>query len=94
MASSLGHTEVGRLPSGKARGVLALRLLVLPWVDDCSHNQSEVRVTGLPFCKDLPILFYFIFYFIFILAALCSMWDLSSPTRDGTGAPCIGNTES
>lgn len=28
---------------------------VRPWVDNCSHNQSEVRVTGLPFCKDRSV---------------------------------------
>ena len=28
------------------------------------------------------------------LAASCGMWDLCSPTRDQTRAPCIGSTES
>ena len=33
-------------------------------------------------------------FFFFFLAALCSMWDLSSLTRDQTQAPCIGSMES
>ena len=32
--------------------------------------------------------------FFFFLAMLFSMWDLSSPTRDRTQAPCIGSSES
>ena len=48
---------------------------VLPWVDSHSPNQSQVHVTGLPFHKNLPILFTF-------LATLGGMRDLSSPTRD------------
>ena len=28
--------------------------------------------------------------FIYLLAAACSVWDLSSLTRDQTCAPCIG----
>ena len=31
----------------------------------------------------------FIYLFIYLLAALRGMWDLSSPTRDRTCAPCI-----
>ena len=35
------------------------------------------------------------FFLIFIfLAALQGLWDLSSPTRDGTQAPCSGSSES
>ena len=30
-------------------------------------------------------------FFFFFLAMPCSMWDLSSPTRDQTHAPCIGS---
>ena len=39
----------------------------------------------------------FVFLFCFdlgFLAAPCGMWDLSSPTRDGTRAPCSGSVES
>ena len=32
--------------------------------------------------------------FVFFLAMLHGMQDLSSPTRDQTHAPCIGSTES
>lgn len=33
-------------------------------------------------------------YNSFILAAPWSMWDLSSMTKDGTHAPCIGSVDS
>ena len=42
----------------------------------------------------LLIFFYYVGSFFFFLAEPRSMWDLSSPTWDGTGAPCIGSTES
>ena len=42
-------------------------------------------------CHFQAILLFILFYF---LAALCSMWDLSSLTRDQTHAPCSGSTES
>ena len=35
------------------------------------------------------------FCFVFsVLAVLHDMWDLSYPTRDRTGVPCIGSRES
>ena len=34
------------------------------------------------------------FSLFFFFAMLCVMWDLSSPTRDQTCAPCIGRVES
>ena len=45
----------------------------------------------LIFFDQIIILFYFIYLF---LAAPRGMWDLSSPTRDGTQAACSGSTES
>ena len=33
-------------------------------------------------------------FLFFFLALLDSMWNLSSPTRDRTGTPCSGSTES
>ena len=36
---------------------------------------------------------YFIFI-IYLLAALCGLWDLSSPTRGPTCGPCSGNVGS
>ena len=33
-------------------------------------------------------------FFVYLLAALHSMWDLSSGTRDRIWVPCIGSTES
>ena len=35
-----------------------------------------------------------ILFFFFFLAMPHGMWDLSSPTRDRTHAPCIGSAES
>ena len=32
----------------------------------------------------------FIYLFLAVLGLSCSMWDLSSLTRDGTQVPCIG----
>ena len=45
--------------------------------------------------KNGPILFFTLFYYnyfihFYFLAMLCSMWDLSSPTRDQTLTPSIG----
>ena len=36
----------------------------------------------------------YFFFFFNLLSALRGMWDLSSPTRDGTLGPCVGSTES
>ena len=33
---------------------------------------------------------YFYLFLLFLLAVSCSMWDLSSPTRNWTYATCIG----
>ena len=35
-----------------------------------------------------------LFFYYYFLAVLRSMWDLTSPTRDRTHSPCIGNAES
>ena len=43
--------------------------------------------------KDFELSFK-IYYYYYYLAALHGMWDLSSPTRDQTQAPCIGSAES
>ena len=34
------------------------------------------------------------YYCLFFLATLCGVWDLSSPTRGQTYAPCSGSLES
>ena len=54
------------------------------------HCSSIKYTGGLGF-------FFFLFKFTIIfnfLAMLCNMWDLNSPTRDGTHAPCIGSIKS
>ena len=58
------------------------------------HKQKDVWVlekTAL-FLGFIP--FSFLFCFVFGCTTLHSMWDLSSPTRDGTWAPCSGSAES
>ena len=44
--------------------------------------------------QDLQLLTPFFFLFFFFFGHTMSMWDLSSPTRDQTHAPCIGSAES
>ena len=46
-------------------------------------HHTRMSVTRMNFGK---VLFFF--------CHLCAMWDLSSPTRDQTYAPCSGSTES
>ena len=60
-----------------------------------SHSPSS-RSSSVPLCF-LPLGWFFFFFFfsnfflfIYLLAAACSMWDLSSLARDQTCAPCIG----
>ena len=50
-------------------------------------------------CSPTTSFFFFSFFFFLkkkkiLLAALCSMWDHSSLTRDQTHAVCIGGMES
>ena len=56
-----------------------------------SRNDLRKKVVYREKSKKLVLFFG---HFIFFLAMLCSMWDLSSPTRDQTHAPCIGSMES
>ena len=42
--------------------------------------------------KQLSELLKFFCFFFFFFFLLCGMWDLSSPNRDGTCAPCSGST--
>ena len=45
-------------------------------------------------CKCPPIkLLTLIIIITTLLAVFCGLWDLSSPTRDGTWVPCSGNLE-
>ena len=60
---------------------------------------SSVTCKSLGFGLQLPCLkkfFYITFLFLFInfFWLQSSIWELSSPSRDGTGAPCIGSAES
>ena len=56
--------------------------------------SSAQRFHGLHILVDTC---YFLFYFFLVwfglvLAVPCSTWDLSSPTRDQTRAPCSGSS--
>ena len=44
--------------------------------------------------REAPIIFLIHFFVLLFLAMLHGVWDLSSPTRDQTCAPCIGSAES
>ena len=50
-------------------------------------SQCQIYFFDFLFSKKLFTLFYF-------GAALHSMWDLSSPAKDGTHTPCNGGAES
>ena len=61
-----------------------------------SHNYGPASVSfNLPSVssgremKEVPL-----FHLFFFLAALCGMWDPSSPTRDQTQKPGIGSVDS
>ena len=66
-----------------------------PW-SQFSWRSSEPFVN----CMCCKYIFHFylftlnFIYFFNVLAAPCGMWDLSSPTRYRTHAPCIGSSES
>ena len=62
------------------------------------NYAKDLRVSGwesvcVLLCEYVWVLHVQFFSFI-ALAMPRGMWDLSSPTRDGTRAPCIGSTES
>ena len=61
-------------------------------------SSREDRYTKTQVWQSSQVLTYnFIFFFLkkkILLAALCSMWDHSSLTRDQTHAVCIGGMES
>ena len=50
---------------------------------------ADVMLTSAP----SPCAHHF-FYFFWPQHAVCGMWDLSSPIRDRTHAPCLGSPES
>ena len=61
-----------------------------------SHASRDIGFTSLSSLQpiSLKVLFLvFFFLFFFFLAAPRGMQDLSSPTRDGTHAPCGGGIE-
>ena len=49
-------------------------------------NSRPCGLESIKYFLSVPFLFFFCF-----LVTPCSMWDLSSPTRDRTCAPCIGS---
>ena len=70
-----------------ARREIQARLYWDSWVKTSNRFPFLLLEGGRagPFVKNLLLLF---------LAAPCSMWDLSSPTRDRTRVPCSGSAES
>ena len=55
----------------------------------CIRNTLSSWLPGT-----LTTLSYFYYCFLIFLATPCGIWDLSSPTRDRTCAPCSGSVES
>ena len=61
---------------------------------DCSLSHFAAPLQGLWTCAcPAPSAhlssFYFILFCFILLAMPCGMWDLSSPTKDRTQAPCL-----
>ena len=48
----------------------------------------------LPVCISFCSFLLCLQHLLNLISALCSIWDLSSPTRDQTRAPCVGSAES
>ena len=48
--------------------------------------------TSIYVCVPIAMIDPFVFFFLIFWPR--GMWDLSSPTRDGTHAPCIGRAQS
>ena len=63
----------------------------LEWLSPKNRNDLGKKVVSRQKSKKLVLVFG---HFFFFLAMLCSMWDLSSPTRDQIHVPCIGSMES
>ena len=89
--------------TGKERWAFGTSLSTLKYTD-LGEKASSALQCPLRKYKCLPLLCLFTqvsnFYFksnqndFFFLTAPCGMWDLSSPTRGSTHAPCSGSTES
>lgn len=71
-------------------------LFLLPLWETCVTNQSLCATEGPP----LKLIMFFTdaygkchirFVCFFFPAMLCSMWDVSYPTREWTHVPCIGS---
>ena len=59
------------------------------------HSRLSINICWIhELIKSLYLLSQFIYLFIYLLAVLCVMLDLSSPTRDRTWAPYSGSMES
>ena len=84
--------QEGPLEKGMAihSSILAWRF---PWTEapgglqSMGHKESDTTEQLSPF------LFRTCTFSLWGVGEVCSMWDLSFPTRDGTHAPCIGSIE-
>ena len=95
---SFQRQVVGVSPAQCACGVLAASELA---PERWTHMAVSRQVALSPLFRQVRRgpggHFWKSFYFslsLFFLAALHGLWDLSSPTRDRTRAPCIGSVES
>ena len=101
LSSQAGRQTLGMGGVGSwwsPRALLSLTRALLPL--SLSPASCPLSVSSCCLCLSvsfyLPLLlvpFCLAFSFL-LLSALCSMWDLSSSTRDQTHASCIGSTES
>ena len=66
-------------------------------LDKLAHQHRSQSASWVPGPRQVPWSHsrtYLIFIFLFLFLAIPSgLWDLSSPTRDGTRAPCSGSAE-
>ena len=102
MAAVIIHSDFGA-QENKVCHCFHLFAFYLPWSDGTRcHDLSfflmlsfkpAFSVSSFTFTKRLFSSFFYCLLFYF-LAMLLSMWDLSSPARDRTQAPCRGSSES
>ena len=62
-----------------------------------NHGKMSIESDcncGFIYFSCISIIYFEVLVFVFLFFWPCGMWDLSSPTRNGTRAPCSGSTGS
>ena len=83
--------QVGKCGQKKKKDTAHLQIQFLSFFSFFSLSLSPSLSPSLPLSLSLPS---FLPIYLSIYPVLCGTWDLSSPTRDQTCAPCIGSAES